>query len=195
MNRFLLLHGWQNTRPREHWQHWLADRLRAQGHQVTYPQLPEPFRPRPAAWTRAIAEIVAQPGRWTVICHSLACVAWLHLAAEPMRPVERLVFVAPPSMSFLAGTPELRDFIAPREVFDRLAGTSVHRPRLVCSDEDPYCRPPAPSSYPNVFDVNLIKGGGHLDLAAGLHEWPELLRWCHHPHRTITCRLPVPSAR
>ena len=26
--RFLLLHGWQNHRPQQHWQWWLADQLR-----------------------------------------------------------------------------------------------------------------------------------------------------------------------
>jgi predicted alpha/beta hydrolase family esterase len=38
--RFLVLHGWQNRRPREHWQHWLTDSLRATGERVRYPQLP-----------------------------------------------------------------------------------------------------------------------------------------------------------
>ena len=42
---FLILHGWQNHRPKDHWQHWLADRLGELGHQVTYPQLPDPDDP------------------------------------------------------------------------------------------------------------------------------------------------------
>ena len=37
--RFLILHGWQGSGP-EHWQTWLAGRLRAAGHHVQYPELP-----------------------------------------------------------------------------------------------------------------------------------------------------------
>ena len=42
---FLLLHGWQNRRPADHWQHLLADELRGRGLAVRYPQLPSPDEP------------------------------------------------------------------------------------------------------------------------------------------------------
>ena len=47
---FLILHGWQNHRPAAHWQHWLADRLTDLGHEVAYPQLPEPDDPDLERW-------------------------------------------------------------------------------------------------------------------------------------------------
>jgi predicted alpha/beta hydrolase family esterase len=189
---FLLLHGWQNHRPPRHWQHWLATSLRAAGHEVHHPQLPDPDHPEPGAWTAAIRGILERyPRRWTVICHSLSCVAWMHLSMQPMRPVARLLFVAPPSISFLAETPELRAFVPPRDSFERLAGTSVAQPRLAYSDEDPYCDPPAPLIYPDTFDGDLIPGGGHLDMVAGLGPWPELRDWCLDPGRRISCRTPV----
>jgi predicted alpha/beta hydrolase family esterase len=192
---FLLLHGWQNHRPSGHWQHWLATSLRADGHEVHHPQLPDPDHPDPGAWTAAIREVVERyPRRWTVICHSLSCTAWMHLATTLTRPVDRLLFVAPPSISFLTDTPELRAFVPPRNSLDRLAGTSVTRPRLAYSDDDPYCDPPAPLIYPDTFDPDLIRGGGHLDMVAGLGPWPELKDWCLEPARRITCRVPVTAA-
>ena len=42
---FLILHGVENWRPREHWQWWLAHELRARGEQAFYPQLPAPSSP------------------------------------------------------------------------------------------------------------------------------------------------------
>lgn len=48
MNSYLILHGWQNHRPKEHWQHWLADRLGELGHHVVYPSCPTPTSP---TWT------------------------------------------------------------------------------------------------------------------------------------------------
>lgn len=48
--RFLILHGAENRRPREHWQHHLAEELRARGEIVLYPQLPDPDNPRLETW-------------------------------------------------------------------------------------------------------------------------------------------------
>ena len=49
--RFLVLHVWQDSRPPGHWQWQLVEALRSSGEQVLYPQLPEPDRPSPEAWT------------------------------------------------------------------------------------------------------------------------------------------------
>jgi len=186
--RVLLLHGWRNHRPAGHWQSWLAGRLRGAGHEVAFPQLPHPDRPDPDVWTRVIAGRVAdRPGSWTVICHGLSCAAWMRLAMSSIPPVCRLLFVAPPSVSFLAGTPELRGFVPPPGSFDRVAGTTLERPRLACSDRDPYCEPPANFIFPEAFDVHRVSGGGHLDQDAGLGPWPELFDWCADPELRITC--------
>ena len=187
--RFLVLHGWQNERPERHWQSWLDRELRGAGYEVAYPQLPEPYFPRPEAWAAAIAEIIKdRPDSWTVICHSLACVAWLHVACRPITPVRHLLFVAPPSIAFLARTPELRDFVPPAESFSRVRSSVLNQPRLVCSNQDPYCDPPAPVIYTDCFDLDLIPHGGHLDMAAGVHEWPELRAWCELPSTRIGWR-------
>ena len=57
---YLILHGWQGSGP-DHWQTWLADRLRADGHDVRYPALPDPDHPRLADWLRAL-DTEREPG-------------------------------------------------------------------------------------------------------------------------------------
>jgi predicted alpha/beta hydrolase family esterase len=73
---FLVLHGWQNHRPTDHWQHRLADELTARGLVVRYPQLPDADAPDPEAWETAVrSELAALPdGPVAVVCHSLGSV-------------------------------------------------------------------------------------------------------------------------
>jgi uncharacterized protein len=98
---FLILHGVENQRPAGHWRYDLAQRLRERGEQVSYPQLPDPDRPALAAWVEDIkAELGMMLGERVVVCHSLACAAWFHLAAgcdEP--PASRVLLVSPPGPS------------------------------------------------------------------------------------------------
>jgi predicted alpha/beta hydrolase family esterase len=80
---FLILHGVENRRPAGHWQHELVMDLRERGEQVFYPQLPDTESPTLKAWTEAIrAELALMRGERVVVCHSLASVAWMHVAAN-----------------------------------------------------------------------------------------------------------------
>src|SRR5919108_130758 len=60
MTAYLILHGWQNHRPEDHWQHWLADRLTEPRHQVVYPQLPDPDDAAPQV---PAPHSITRPGR------------------------------------------------------------------------------------------------------------------------------------
>jgi serine hydrolase len=187
---FLIVHGWQNRRPEGHWQNWLARELRAQGHQVCHPRLPNPDHPRVAAWLGALRDQLARMryGERVVICHSLGAMAWLHLAHEggPHPPVDRLLFVAPPSPAYLAAEPALAAFVPPEPVGNLVGATSRAEPLLVCSDNDPCCKEGANRAYPTGFDVNMIRGAGHIDIDAGYGAWPSLLAWCADPTVRIT---------
>jgi predicted alpha/beta hydrolase family esterase len=183
---YLILHGWQNHRPPEHWQHWLAGRLIALGHEVHYPQLPDPDQPVLTDWLKVIEEQLSDtmPEELTVVCHSLACMAWLHLADQgsPYLPVKRLLFVAPPSPRYLAGVPELVGFLPPPSGHAVVTKSVVTAPRLACAPEDPYCSPErADEVYPGVFDVDVVEGARHVDIPAGYGEWPSVLDWCENP--------------
>src|SRR5204862_6543074 len=92
--RCLILHGWYGSGP-DHWQTWLAGRL---GERASYPDLPSPETPRLDEWLDVLdAEL---PACSVVVCHSLACVLWLHHARRAgAQSVDRVLLVAPPSES------------------------------------------------------------------------------------------------
>src|SRR2546423_3699653 len=134
MRRFLILHGWQNRRPVEHWQHWLAGELSRRGYDVRYPQLPSPDRPALKDWLAAISVPVERPPGTdlSVVCHSLSCAAWLHFAAQGSvhLPVSQLLFVAPPSRRFLRATAELAEFELDATAHRVARASSLAAPRL-----------------------------------------------------------------
>lgn len=180
--RFLILHGWQNERPVGHWERWLAERLAERGYEVVYPQLPNPGRPALKEWLEVIEAALDRDAgtEQVVIAHSLSCAAWIHLAefGGVRLPVDRLALVAPPSPKFLAETPELREFQFTDGAHRAVRATSVVAPRLVCSENDPCCDPPATVLYGDEFDVDVIPDAGHLDMVAGYGRWWSALHWC-----------------
>jgi predicted alpha/beta hydrolase family esterase len=159
---FLILHGWQGSGP-DHWQTWLAGRLRERGETVRYPDLPDPGAPRLDAWLAALRdELAACPEPPVVVCHSLACLLWLHHGSG-----QRALLVAPP-----AYVPELDSFFpvpAPRDL----------DAEIWCADDDPFCPPGAGALYgePLGLPVRVFAGGGHLNPDAGYGPWPAVESW------------------
>lgn len=176
---FLILHGLQGSGP-GHWQSWLAARLRAAGERVSFPDLPDADMPSLPAWREALeVELDALPAP-VVVCHSLACLLWLHHVADGGNQA-RVLLVAPPSGS--SGVPEVDPFLpAP---LPRLDGA-----RLVCSDNDPYCPEGAAALYgePLGIAVDLLPGDGHLNPEAGYGSWPAVEAWCLHGDQAVTAR-------
>ncbi len=129
---FLLLHGRQNRRPPAHWQHWLAGELSAAGHDVRYPQLPEPDVPVLDDWLaplgREVAALASSRGR-VVLCHSLGCLLWLAAARRGLvtPPVDRVLLVAPPSPAVALSHAEIAGFAEP------LDAGSCRRRRARCA--------------------------------------------------------------
>ncbi|MGW1028014.1 RBBP9/YdeN family alpha/beta hydrolase [Streptomyces sp. NPDC002577] len=181
---FLILHGVENRRPAAHWQYDLALRLREHGEQVFYPQLPDPDQPSLDAWVEAIeAELGMMRGERVVVCHSLGCAAWFHLSARhgDTPAADRVLLVGPPgpsafSWDTIAGfTPEPLDLSKLK--------LAVATPRLVCSDNDPYCPEGAAEVFgrPLGCDVDLLTSAGHLAIPDGYGPWPSALDWCLDP--------------
>ncbi|MFF4500072.1 RBBP9/YdeN family alpha/beta hydrolase [Streptomyces sp. NPDC001401] len=177
---FLILHGWQNHRPKAHWQHWLADRLTGLGHHVTYPQLPDPDDPSLEVWLTELARHLDElPGpERVVIAHSASVLLWLHAVSRglvKMGAVDRALLVAPPSASVLASHPEVAGFAPPALDFALPSPT-----RLVAGDDDPYCPEGGRDQYGDPLDIptDILPGAAHLDLDAGYGSWPAVLDWC-----------------
>jgi predicted alpha/beta hydrolase family esterase len=96
----LILHGIENRRPPQHWQFQLAADLARQGLDVRYPDLPAPDAPVLTDWLSALdSELSAMTASSkVVVCHSLACLLWLHASQRRVRTVvDRVLLVAPPA--------------------------------------------------------------------------------------------------
>ncbi|MEV6504188.1 RBBP9/YdeN family alpha/beta hydrolase [Streptomyces prunicolor] len=193
MTAYLILHGWQNHRPKDHWQHWLTDRLRELGHHVTYPQLPDPDEPDLDVWLGELGRHLGElPGgadsERVVLAHSASALLWLHAVARGLvegGAVDRVLLVGPPSASVVAGYPEVAGFVPPAADF-----TVPGNVRLVAGDDDPYCPEGARTAYGDPFGIptELVPGGGHLDLVAGYGSWPAVLDWCLDGTTRLTAR-------
>ncbi|MEU4694278.1 alpha/beta hydrolase [Actinoplanes sp. NPDC023714] len=192
---FLLLHGWQNRRPPEHWQHWLAGELTALGHAVDYPQLPDPDFPQLDDWLAELrTRVAAMPGtRRTVLCHSLGCLLWLNAAARSEVPlqVDRVLLVAPPSPSVTLSHPEIAGFAHPPVSPARLRAASRYT-RLVGTDNDPYFPEDIRTVYAGLdIPIDVLPGAAHLNMDSGYGPWPSILAWSQGPDDTPLERRPA----
>jgi predicted alpha/beta hydrolase family esterase len=187
-HHILILHGWQNHRPKDHWQHWLADRLRGLGHEVTYPQLPDADDPDLEVWLAELRRHLAAGRPRIVVAHSASALLWLHAVdrgAVGAGDVDRVLLVAPPSASVVVGHPEIAEFAPPTGELTLPGDT-----RLVAGDDDPYCPEGARTVFgdPLGIPTEIIPGAGHLDLDAGYGSWPAVLEWCLDGTTRLTAR-------
>ncbi|MCX6485497.1 MAG: alpha/beta fold hydrolase [Rhodoluna sp.] len=178
----LILHGWTNRRLEGSWQRQTAVALRKLGHQVHYPQLPNPDEPRFADWAEVALNELGQIAEGNsgeevvVIGHSLGAVTWLKLVADGLVPSlsYRVLLVAPADPSLLIDIP---DFI----VDVAAAGSAVrsHDTTLVASGEDPW----QPNGIEAIFDSPLkapvvtIPGARHFSLSDGWGDWAGVINW------------------
>jgi serine hydrolase len=176
---FLLLHGLEGSGP-EHWQTWIAGRLRAQGCTVAFPDLPDAGAPRLEAWLCALDGALGQlpAPETTVLCHSLGSLLWLHREGPP---VARALLVAPPQPDV-----EMAGVVGFRPAPMRSAGARLAR--LVCSTDDPWC--PRERSQRLADDlgvpVDWLEHAGHVNADAGYGPWPALEAWCLGKRTSLT---------
>jgi uncharacterized protein len=175
---FLLVHGLESSGP-QHWQTWLAERLRGRGFDVAYPLLPDADRPRVDAWLAVLrAELNTLPAAETIVlCHSLGSLLWLHHAARPpVRRVARVLLVSPPQpdedeeqSAGFRPTPLDRDGVA-----EASAATL-----LICSRDDPWCPPLTSERIAHAISapVDWLERAGHVNTDAGYGPWPAVEEW------------------
>jgi predicted alpha/beta hydrolase family esterase len=168
---FLILHGLEGSGP-EHWQTWVAERLRGHGLRVSFPELPAAAAPRLAEWLEALrAELEGLPrDETTVLCHSLGSLLWLH---HDGRPVRRALLVAPPQPD-----EEVPPAVGFRPV--PAARSAARETRFVCSTDDPWCPPERSQALADAVGapVDWLVNAGHVNADAGFGPWPALEAWC-----------------
>ena len=190
---FLILHGYEGSGP-EHWQSWLAGRLREAGETVAYPDLPDPFTPQLPAWREALArELRALPGEPTVIAHSLACVLWLHHCAVPVvarrarrARAARRAAVARPARP----TPILPFFPVPLD--PAAVAAAAGATRLVCARDDPYCPEDAGArctASRSGSRSTCSPAPGTSTPTRASAPWPEAEAWCYGASAIASSRI------
>jgi hypothetical protein len=179
--QFLILHGWSGSGP-GHWQDWLVNELRADGHDVAFPDFPNAFHPRLGDWLETLKselEKFPHPENLTVICHSLAVILWLHFSMQNQtRVAARVILVAPPGPSAELDTIETF-FPIPRNAAS-LVQLADHT-ELVCSNADPYCPELAAKFYGEFLNLSttlLPDEAGHINVASGYGPWPWMEAHC-----------------
>jgi predicted alpha/beta hydrolase family esterase len=177
---FLILHGYAGSGP-GHWQTWLAGRLRSHGRRVAYPDLPAADEPRLEAWLDTLGdELRALPDDPVVVCHSLACILWLHHCAAPptdVGPAARVLLVAPVSAS--GGVPGVEPFF-PAPLDAAAVARAAGETRVVAA-RDPYCPEGAERLYAQPLGLpfdRLPDAAGHIYPETGYGPWPSVERWC-----------------
>ena len=184
---FLILHGYLGSGP-DHWQTWLAGRLRDAGETVAYPDLPAPSAPDLPAWRDALERALARP-RPSRSCSPTRspCVLWLHHCA-PLAARRR----AARCWSRRRRAPAHRrrsTRSSPRRSTRR--GPAAADTRLVCAPDDPYCPEDAARCYgePLGIPVDVLPGAGHINPEAGFGPWPEVEAWCYGASAITSSRI------
>ena len=178
--RFLILHGYEGNGP-DHWQTWLAGQLRDAGHDVAYPDLPDPLHPDLEAWLAVLGAERRGAGD-VVVCHSLGCLLWLHHRARGGPPARRVLLVAPPGPSAAVQVPALAGFF-PVALDPALASEA----RLVTSDADPYCPEGAVGTYAGPLGIasDVLPDAGHINPESGFGPWPATRAWAQGAKKGI----------
>jgi predicted alpha/beta hydrolase family esterase len=172
---YLILHGIEGSGP-QHWQTWIAGRLRERGEQVAYPDLPDADAPRLDRWIGALDEELERLplAETTLLCHSLGCLLWLHRSSAPGAPeVARALLVAPPQPDVeVPGSTGFRPV--------PLGRSAARETRFVCSTDDPWCPREASQRMADAVGapVDWLGDAGHVNTDAGYGPWPQLEAWC-----------------
>jgi predicted alpha/beta hydrolase family esterase len=184
-HRYLILHGIDGSSG-SHWQNWLAHRLGEQGHEVCFPDFPNPGKPNLDEWDELLDRELAQGVDTTLVAHSLGAYLWLrHASGRCAFPVRRALLVAPPGKKVVetsnridAGSPFRFDALGIR----RAAGEIL----LVGSTADPFC----PAGFQNEYAIPLNLSymetpahTGHLNIESGFGPWEFALEWALRSNR------------
>ena len=199
----LINHGWTNHRPEGHWQRLTAAALRAQGHQVFYPQYPKPDQPNFGDWNTLLnaeleliqeaRSLAGDQGELVVIAHSLGCVTWLKSAIDGLLPTDikpgRLLLVAPAANEMLDPIPDFKVDLTQLGARDSVR-SSAGSIELVGSDRDVWTPRGIQHHFgdPLGLEAHVIFGAKHLALGDGWGPWRGVVNWVNDASADLTVR-------
>ena len=198
MARVLLNHGLGNHRPSTHWQYLTAVALRKQGHQVSYPQFPNPDAPNMADWQEVLVtevcllhELGEQAGELIFIGHSLGGLNFIQAAVDRVLPTsfDRTLLVAPADPELLPdlSVGQLRlDAPGLSEAVHAVSGALT----LVGSDLDPWQPKGVQATFGDPLGVTakVIAGAKHFSYVDGWGPWQGIADWVNDPAADLAKR-------
>lgn len=175
MKRALILHGIFG-KAGENWGQWLHDQLILQGYDVAMPTLPGPDHPDRAQWLAVIRHYAGSDVQdLTIVAHSLGVASALDYIEQSNTLVNALVSVAGFSDDYGA---EINSyFMRSKDVdFDKV-NRQLRRAAVLYGDDDPYVPRASLQALADALHVRpvVVRGGGHLNEAAGYGVFPLLL--------------------
>ena len=187
VKKILIHHGWTNVRPEGHWARLTAAGLREKGHQVWYPQFPDPDTPDATKWQALLKQESDMMdelalGEKIAICHSLGTTNWLLGAMNDIykKPFDRVLLVAPPDPQVLATSDDIGT--SPLNLADPQLAIAAHKwaknLTVIASDDDQWL-PRGVGIYEPALKVKplIFEGAGHFSLDQGWGPWPGLSNW------------------
>lgn len=178
--RFVILHGTCGY-PNENWFHWLGNELKNAGaRNVLIPQFPTPEGQSLWAWSNVFRDSCVEVNEGLVLIgHSLGALFILRVLESYGRGIRACFLVSGLGAESL-GIPRFdsvnASFTAEPLAWEKLRGLCSDY-YVVHGDDDPYV--PLRSAYRLGeglhADVVVIKGGGHLNQAAGFVQFPRLM--------------------
>ena len=187
MKKILIHHGWTNVRPVGHWARIAAKELRDLGHQVWYPQFPDPDTPSTDKWQELLRQESAmmdevEGGEKIAICHSLGTTNWLIAAMNGLfeKPFDRVLLIAPPDPLVLAQSDGIEE--SPLDLDSSSLAEAAHRfakKLVVIASDDDQWRPRGVGIYAPALKVEPLSfpGAGHFSLDQGWGRWSGLKSW------------------
>jgi len=176
--KFFLFHCWGGD-GRSCWSGWLADTLRARGHEVFSPDFPDTNEPRPERWLSKARETIPRfdpKDEWVLIGHSLGCPTILRLleSFDQSERVKGVILVA--GFAKDLGIPAINDFVKHPFGWKKIRARA-EKFVIINSDDDPYIELKEGERLSKQLSAKLIveHGAGHINEGSGFTNYPRLL--------------------
>jgi predicted alpha/beta hydrolase family esterase len=164
-----------------------TSKLRSTGHQVLYPQVPDPDTPHPDKWQELLSQEAnmldeIQGGEKILVAHSLGTINFIYGCLDEIfnNPFDRVLLVAPPDPIQTGDTEGIQG--EPLDLSNPLIAPMVQKfaksLTVIASDNDRWL-PRGVGIYKAPLGVEpvIYPGAGHFSLDDGWGEWPGLIRW------------------
>ena len=181
----VIMHGTGGS-PEGNWFGWLADKLRAEGHNVFVPRFPTPENQSVKSWCEVLRNSAPIFDNNTILIgHSLGAAYLLHVleslggdAACPVfKNIHQSIFVSGFAEPLGGKFDELNaDFINHNFNWEKIRNVAG-KITILHGDNDPYVPMSAAENLARNLQTELtvIPNGGHLNAEFGYTEFPEIL--------------------